>query len=94
MEFWAYGLLYAANTSPKQLAMELRGVPQRAWQHPYLQHALQVGLLIPPDLEARVLQYRINLTISMCVNALKRATFVAGVPGGKAGRCGAAAGPV
>lgn len=42
MEFMAYGLLYAAVTNPKQLPMELRGVPCRAWQHPYMKHALRV----------------------------------------------------
>ncbi|KAK9903296.1 hypothetical protein WJX75_002137 [Coccomyxa subellipsoidea] len=44
MEFMAYGLLYAAVTNPKQLPMELRGVPCRAWQHPYMKHALRVCL--------------------------------------------------
>ncbi|EIE23285.1 hypothetical protein COCSUDRAFT_63639 [Coccomyxa subellipsoidea C-169] len=43
-EFMAYGLLYAAVTNPKQLAMELRGVPCTAWQHPYMEHALRVCL--------------------------------------------------
>lgn len=42
MEFMAYGLLYAAVANPKQLPMELRGVPCRAWQHPYMKHALRV----------------------------------------------------
>ena len=41
MEFRAYGLLYAAVTTPKQLAMELREVPEPAWDQPYMQHALQ-----------------------------------------------------
>lgn len=42
MEFMAYGLLYAAVTNPKQLAMELRGIPYQALEHPYMKHALQV----------------------------------------------------
>ncbi|CAL8465200.1 g4735 [Coccomyxa elongata] len=44
MEFMAYGLLYAAVTNPKQLAMELRGIPHQALEHPYMKHALQVCL--------------------------------------------------
>ncbi|BDA50297.1 Leukocyte receptor cluster member 8 homolog [Coccomyxa sp. Obi] len=44
MEFMSYGLLYAAVTNPKQLAMELRGIPHRALEHPYMKHALQVCL--------------------------------------------------
>ena len=44
MEFRAYGLLYAAVTTPKQLAMELREVPEQAWGHPYMQHALQARM--------------------------------------------------
>lgn len=43
MEFMAYGMLYAAVTNPKQLAMELRCIPKAAWQHPYITHALQVS---------------------------------------------------
>ncbi len=43
MEFLAYGVLYSAITTPRQLAMDLRELPQQAWQHTYLQHALQVG---------------------------------------------------
>lgn len=34
MEFMAYGLLYAAVTNPKQLAMELRGIPTEPWNTP------------------------------------------------------------
>ena len=42
MEFMAYGLLYAAVTNPKQLTMELRGIPHQALEHPYMKHAMQV----------------------------------------------------
>lgn len=42
MEFMAYGLLYSAVVTPRQLAIELRGVPSAARQHPYITHALQV----------------------------------------------------
>ena len=50
MEFLAYGVLYSAITTPRQLAMDLRELPQQAWQHPYLHHALQVGpaICLPP----------------------------------------------
>lgn len=42
MEFIAYGLLYSAVVTPKELAVDLRGVPSAAMQHPYVSHALQV----------------------------------------------------
>ena len=41
-EFVMYGLLHAAAASPKQLAIDMRDVPGDLWQHPFLQHALQV----------------------------------------------------
>ncbi len=41
-EFVMYGLLHAAAASPKQLAIDMRDVPREVWQHPFLQHALQV----------------------------------------------------
>ena len=41
-EFMMYGLLHAAAAGPKQLAIDMRDVPGHFWQHPFLQHALQV----------------------------------------------------
>ena len=41
-EFVIYGLLHAVAASPKQLAIDMRDVPEHLWQHPFLQHALQV----------------------------------------------------
>jgi hypothetical protein len=42
MEFIAYGLLYSAVVTPRQLAIDLRGVPSFASDHPYVRHALKV----------------------------------------------------
>ena len=47
-EFVMYGLLHAAAASPKQLAIDMRDVPRDLWQHPFLQHALQVAYLPCP----------------------------------------------
>lgn len=44
-EFVMYALLHAAAASPKQLAIDMRDVPRDLWQHPFLQHALQVTCL-------------------------------------------------
>lgn len=44
-EFVMYGLLHAAAASPRQLAIDMRDVPGGLWQHPFLQHALQVTWL-------------------------------------------------
>ena len=41
-EFVMYGLLHAAVVNPRQLAIDMRDVPARWWQHPFLQHAIQV----------------------------------------------------
>ena len=41
-EFVMYGVLHAAAAGPKQLSIDLREVPGHFWQHPFLQHALQV----------------------------------------------------
>ena len=40
-----YRLLNAAAASPTQLAIDMRDVPGGLWQHPFLQHALQVTWL-------------------------------------------------
>ena len=41
-EFVMYGVLHAAAVSPRQLAIDMRDVPKDLWQHPFLQHTLQV----------------------------------------------------
>ena len=41
-EFVMYGVLHAAAASPRQLAIGMRDVPKDLWQHPFLQHTLQV----------------------------------------------------
>ncbi len=68
MEFMAYGLLYAAVTNPKQLAMELRGVPCTAWQHPYMEHALRVTspLTSPMSHACHSQDLKVNKVSALC----------------------------
>ena len=44
MEFTAYELLYAALQGRWELNLALRSLSPGAWQHPYVQHSVKVGL--------------------------------------------------